>query len=131
MEYVSVPWSNHSNGEPEGCKTLTVNLALWFVHILAGNHHEVDWDYPALQAEILVTEPCVPVSAPEMSSHGLDRQESNATQETPPQEFGSFSRKRRRSFDVKDVIHHSFSGSQPLATQVLHPLLQSAETKQN
>ena len=54
MEYVSIPWENHWEGFTDGHKTWTVNLALWFVHILAGNHYEVRWEYGRLEDENLV-----------------------------------------------------------------------------
>jgi cytoskeletal protein RodZ len=54
MEYVAIPWDNHSNGSKEDVSAWTVNLALWFVHILAGNNFEVSWSYVDLTAETLV-----------------------------------------------------------------------------
>ncbi|KAI6767670.1 hypothetical protein HG530_005679 [Fusarium avenaceum] len=54
MEYVAIPWDNHSSGSKEHISAWTVNLALWFVHILAGNNFEVSWSYVDLTAETLV-----------------------------------------------------------------------------
>src|SRR3569833_1312213 len=54
MEYISIPWSNHrGNGSVEDYKDLTVNFALWVLHILAGNGHKIDWDYGPLKDERL------------------------------------------------------------------------------
>lgn len=57
LEYVSIPWDNHHKGSLDEHRDLTVNLALWFVHILAGNHYKVDWDYGPLKAEGLLCQP--------------------------------------------------------------------------
>lgn len=54
MEYASIPWSNHCGGTdeiPDG--KWTVNLVLWFLHILAGNEHHIDWEYELLSAQQL------------------------------------------------------------------------------
>ncbi|KAH7133999.1 hypothetical protein EDB81DRAFT_802894 [Dactylonectria macrodidyma] len=53
MEYISIPWDNHSQGEVDGHDTWTVNLALWFVHVLAGNNYEAGWQYGRLEDEKL------------------------------------------------------------------------------
>jgi hypothetical protein len=57
MEYVSIPWQNHSGDEHEG-QQLTVNLGLFVVHILAGNSHRLNWHYPELAKEELTPLPC-------------------------------------------------------------------------
>lgn len=54
MEYVSIPWENHWEGGEESQETWTINLALWFVHILAGNNYEARWAYGRLEDEKLV-----------------------------------------------------------------------------
>ncbi|KAM5341754.1 hypothetical protein ACJ41O_014785 [Fusarium nematophilum] len=53
MEYISIPWDNHHQGDVEGHDAWTVNLALWFVHVLAGNNYEVGWEYGRLEDERL------------------------------------------------------------------------------
>ncbi|TGJ84716.1 hypothetical protein E0Z10_g4064 [Xylaria hypoxylon] len=45
MEFVSVPWENGCDSNHHEYRRLTVNLALWFAHILAGNDHRLDWDW--------------------------------------------------------------------------------------
>ncbi|KAI1734313.1 hypothetical protein F4680DRAFT_438707 [Xylaria scruposa] len=32
---------------------MTMNLAVWFQHILAGNNHELAWEYGPLAEEVL------------------------------------------------------------------------------
>lgn len=49
IEYVIVPWANHTQGGANS--TWTVNLALWFVHVLAGHRFEVAWEYDAHEYE--------------------------------------------------------------------------------
>ncbi|KAI0798293.1 hypothetical protein GGR55DRAFT_672827 [Xylaria sp. FL0064] len=57
MEFVSIPWGNGCNNHHHDYKSLTVNLALWFAHILAGNHYKLDWNYRKLHEEELVHTP--------------------------------------------------------------------------
>ncbi|RFN47866.1 hypothetical protein FIE12Z_7883 [Fusarium flagelliforme] len=54
MEYISIPWDNHSEMDRNSVDVWTVNLALWFVHILAGNNFEASWSYINLADEALV-----------------------------------------------------------------------------
>lgn len=44
MEYVAIPWQNHSEDGSEP-RQLTVNLGLFVVHVLAGNSHLLRWSY--------------------------------------------------------------------------------------
>ncbi|KAH7304323.1 hypothetical protein B0I35DRAFT_363556 [Stachybotrys elegans] len=48
MEFVSIPWSNYYIGPQETLNDWTVNLALWFVHVLAGDEFEASWTYSPL-----------------------------------------------------------------------------------
>ncbi|KAI0114100.1 hypothetical protein GGR51DRAFT_505487 [Nemania sp. FL0031] len=45
MEFVSVPWDNGCDTDHHEYRQWTVNLALWFMHILAGNNHKLGWDW--------------------------------------------------------------------------------------
>lgn len=45
MEYTSIPWTNQARAGEKHPSEWTVNLALWFMHILAGNNFRVGWDY--------------------------------------------------------------------------------------
>lgn len=103
MEYVSIPWGK------SGRNTLTFNLALWFVHILAGNRHEVAYDYDELVDEKLVTETCniaptLPVTPQTEPRRSSSRRRQNATSS-----LRSTSRKRKR-IDI-DPIERSFKES--------------------
>ncbi|CAH0020882.1 unnamed protein product [Clonostachys rhizophaga] len=51
LEYASIPWEAHFEKMPEACDTWTINLALWFIHVLAGNEAGVNWTYPRLEIE--------------------------------------------------------------------------------
>ena len=53
MEYVSIPWDNHSEGSTGATEVWTVNLALWFLHVLAGHHFEAAWSYDLQEHESL------------------------------------------------------------------------------
>jgi hypothetical protein len=92
MEYVSIPWENYRKGNSDDYSALTVNLALWFVHILAGNAHEVNWSYPPLGNEQLAIGVCTASSASENSGSELEPDESE-----PPQPRRS---SRLRSYSI-------------------------------
>lgn len=99
MEFVSIPWDNHRNVASNEYKSLTVNLALWFVHVLAGNCHAVDWTYNPLCSEQLAQrsgDDDVGVSTI------VDEQEGSCEAQDP------YPRKRKR-LDEEDVLHASFT----------------------
>jgi hypothetical protein len=102
MEYISIPWENHNNGDSLTYNQLTINLATWFIHVLAGNNHEVDWWYPALR--LTGSTHKGPVADP--------------PQESSLRPIGSFSKKRRREEENQEPIYPSFSPYQPLVMQV-------------
>jgi hypothetical protein len=104
MEYVSIPWKEDTNIE----NPLTFNLALWFVHILAGNHHEVGWDYSPLVSETLTTKICTALQSP-----ATPESHRRPSSPHPVGALGSrsISRKRRRS-GAADAIRFSFTESQ-------------------
>ncbi|KAK4031760.1 hypothetical protein C8A01DRAFT_21078 [Parachaetomium inaequale] len=122
MEYVSIPWENHNHDDPDNYADLTVNLALWFVHILAGNAHRVDWSYPKLWEEQLATDSgvCTARSAAEDPEPEPDCKKPEPPQKWRSSRPSSHSRKRRRNSAVSDVPHFSFSQSS--APQVFFPL---------
>ncbi|VUC26663.1 unnamed protein product [Clonostachys rosea] len=45
MEYVAIPHSNHCLGNLEEFDKWTVNLAIWFMHIVAAQSHQLKWSY--------------------------------------------------------------------------------------
>lgn len=56
IEFVSVPWKNGRNeegaelGEPNG---LSINTALWWIHLQAAHENSIQWVYPPLEDEVL------------------------------------------------------------------------------
>lgn len=119
LEYISVPWKNHRSGDPEKYKDLTVNLALWFIHILAGNDYEISWDYGALISETLGTKTITSSTAPK-ASQLMSNPEILAVSQEAAISSGTRlpSGKHRREEPCEDPIHFSFSESQQLRTQV-------------
>ena len=104
MEYMSIPWKkDEAVNNP-----LTFNLAVWFVHILAGNHHEVDWDYSPLKSEKLTEKTCTASQAP-VTPESQRRPSSPSRLGVDPAQ--NKSRKRRRG-DTADEINFSFTESQ-------------------
>lgn len=96
MEFVSIPWRNGCDENHENYRAWTVNLALWFTHILAGNHYKLDWRYPALRDEKIV-------EAPQQPDQGRKRA-SNAQSPAPKQLIQG----RKRTRDAQSAA------SQPL-----------------
>jgi hypothetical protein len=54
IEHISIPWDNPSKSDRNSVHVWTVNLALWFVHILAENNLETSWSDVNLADEALV-----------------------------------------------------------------------------
>ncbi|KAM0440766.1 hypothetical protein ACHAPT_000067 [Fusarium lateritium] len=112
LEYVSIPWTNHHQGDFNNYKGLTVNLAMWFVHILAGNRYWVDWRYCPLTAEEqragrlfeATTEPSFEV-------RDSDDEESDSSETTAPFGYTPVSMKDGEVSVGEDAIHFSFSES--------------------
>lgn len=120
MEYVSVPWDNHRRRDSEEYTSWTMNLALWFVHVLTGNGHEVSWNYDALVSLTLNPELHTPIAAPATAEDALAREDSSQSQqESLSRGLQYCSRKRGRDALDEDAIHYSFSESRVFATQVL------------
>jgi hypothetical protein len=112
MEYQVIPWEMHRPTGQEGFRELTVNFSLWVLHILAGNAHEVDWNYIPLAKEQIITHPG-PAVHEETSlevddgATALDRTVPN-TPDMPSAPESSF-RKRPRETEVDlDPIALSF-----------------------
>jgi hypothetical protein len=103
MEYVSIPWEKPA---PDG---LTMNLALWFVHVLAGNGHAVDWDYDDLEDATLTAETCPGGSATESSEVGPAQEDMESLQSLPSSRSSSVSRKRGRGSEPEDEPTYSFA----------------------
>ncbi|KAI1176027.1 hypothetical protein F4777DRAFT_291699 [Nemania sp. FL0916] len=102
MEYISIPWGNHNNGDCLNYKQLTINLATWFIHILAGNNHEIDWWHPALR----------------LTGSTWKRPVADMSQEPSSRPIKYLPKKRRREEDTEETIYHSFLQHQPLVMKV-------------
>ncbi|KFA55662.1 hypothetical protein S40293_10917 [Stachybotrys chartarum IBT 40293] len=108
MEWVAVPWDVHRASAEERFEKLTVNLALWFLHVLAGNSHRLDWNYRRLRDEVLVQQPCPPMEepAPQPASPVTDEDDVDTRPES------SFlltpARKRPADEEVQDCPNYSF-----------------------
>ena len=88
-----------------------VNLALWFLHILAGNHHEVAWEYEALKSETLSRESDGTASLPNMINTRSVPSPAQLSDEQPTSAFTSFSslkRDRESSEELGDDVAFSF-----------------------
>ncbi|KAF5723639.1 Aquaporin PIP-type [Fusarium mundagurra] len=128
MEYVSIPWKNYSQGQRRTLDVWTVNLALWFMHVLAGNNFEVEWSYVDLTAETLVASQLVDAGDQPKAS-GLERssddgqhggvEDDNGSVTSEESEVtgilnSSTTKRKRDSDDDSDFegIHLSFSKRQ-------------------
>jgi hypothetical protein len=127
MEYVSIPWENHSRRGREEPDVWTVNLALWFVHILAGNNFEASWSYVGLADEVLIlsrpAEGCDGSTLASLTSaenpedeQGQESDASDSTEDSDTTNVRTPSKpKRKRESDEEDEeerIHDSFSKRQ-------------------
>lgn len=127
MEYVSIPWENYSKGQRPSLDIWTVNLALWFMHVLAGNNFEVEWSYADLTAETLVAPQLVDADGQSKASgtvhsndgqygEGEDDNGSTTSEESEVTEIlNSSTTKRKRDSDYDsdfEGIHLSFSKRQ-------------------
>jgi hypothetical protein len=127
MEYVSIPWENYSKGQRPSLDVWTVNLALWFMHVLAGNHFEVEWSYVDLTAETLVASQLVDADGQSNASgtvhsddgqHGEGEDGNGSTTSEESEVTGilnsSTTKRKRDSDDDSDFggIHLSFSKRQ-------------------
>lgn len=83
MEYYSIPWAEHRQDEGNSYRKLTVNLALWWVHVLAGNQYKAEWVYDELGTEAAVerqglTPPDTGSSSPGQETTVSETSESDA-----------------------------------------------------
>jgi hypothetical protein len=132
MEYISIPWSNAwEPGALPDQQAWTINLALWFVHILAGTHFEAAREYLSLDSETLIhNEPVLSIiqasgAAADSTSANLPgvygaagevrdvEEDSDYSGDTNPIEISPFPRKRKieslaRDEDEDDRLHWSF-----------------------
>ncbi|RSL57782.1 hypothetical protein CEP54_008106 [Fusarium duplospermum] len=122
MEYVSIPWTNHHQGGTEDDETWTINLALWFMHILVGNNYEVCWRYDRLQDETLAA---LKTPQGELLAHDQGEDEdddessdSDVSDKTVPFDESVFTplRKRKRDADTEEGFNLSFSKRQFVQT---------------
>jgi hypothetical protein len=133
MEFISIPWSNSwEPGAMPRQQAWTINLALWFVHILAGSHFEAAREYLSLSSETLVNNESVPSTIhssgaaadsnsttlpvlDDAAGEGPDTDsDSDCSGDTIPIEISPFPRKRKaellaRDEDEDDGLYLSFS----------------------
>lgn len=121
IEYISIPWENHSGGDIESLETWTINLALWFVHVLVGNNYQAQPEYISLEAEDL-REASLPVLESEASPNLVEAR-SSSRQIVPEEEdrasdsddsdktrplWETPSKKRGRDDDLEEPYELSF-----------------------
>ncbi|EEU48709.1 uncharacterized protein NECHADRAFT_98887 [Fusarium vanettenii 77-13-4] len=109
LEYVSIPWANHYQGDIDSYKDLTVNLAMWFVHVLAGNQYWVDWKYcPLTEEEPKAGRLSEATTEPSFESRESE-DESDSSETTAPLGYTPVSVKDGEFSVGEDAIHWSFS----------------------
>jgi hypothetical protein len=111
MEFISVPWTNHREGRPpEDYMDWTVNLALWFLHVIAGNDHQVEWTYNKLLDQVLKERPPEPPPNSKLDEIENSRVASESQVAALP---SSTPRQRKRTRETfGDDIHESQPPSQ-------------------
>ncbi|KAJ4328226.1 hypothetical protein N0V84_001266 [Fusarium piperis] len=111
LEYVSIPWANHHQGNLDGYKDLTVNLAMWFIHVLAGNRYWFDWSYGPLAAEEPSAGRLSEATTEPSSETRQSDDESESSEATAPLDYTPVSTKDGEVSVGEDAIHFSFSES--------------------
>ncbi|KAF2973059.1 hypothetical protein GQX73_g619 [Xylaria multiplex] len=122
MEYVSIPWTHGTENNTDNYNKLTVNLALWVLHILAGNHHRILKKYPELSAEKL--------ASPIIKSENLKQESGRKRLKEPegPWPRNPYRQKRSKTDASQDDIYLSFSGGLPLGVE---PSVDDSATERN
>lgn len=94
VELKSIPW-NLQNQNPEALtERLTINLALWWLHLMAAARCSIDSSYPSLCDEILPPDPTSSISfSTEIANINLGQSASFASDASGP---GESRRKRKR-----------------------------------
>ncbi|KAJ3481752.1 hypothetical protein NLG97_g7742 [Lecanicillium saksenae] len=111
MEYASFPWTEKDSGSSskneatENKPTLTFNLAVWFIHVLAACQSHLDWSYNPLTSENIDIHECKASKDPiTPQSEGRHKR----TYQGAWPRSRSRSRKRARE-DVTESYTHSFT----------------------
>jgi hypothetical protein len=87
-----VPWENGCDNHHHEYRQWTVNLALWFTHILAGNNHRLDWGYNRLCEEKFAES-----GRRKKSQRGRQRVGPGSAERRPPESERSTTRKRKNT----------------------------------
>lgn len=102
MQYVAVPWTEEAKRSiPSSSaedRSLSFNLALWFVHVLAASQYKIGWDYGPLHSEKLSKMACNDLQVPITPESQARPSRSNKRQATSRGD----SRKRPRTRDEGD-----------------------------
>ena len=101
LEMKSIPW--HSKRE-EGQGRLTVNLALWWLHMMAAKEHSVQWKYQDLKIEYKTLGI---VNSTEKRQLEVD---SDTATERSSSIYPSPKKPKRSSQDMTMSFHSDFSG---------------------
>ncbi|KAI0410208.1 hypothetical protein F5X98DRAFT_387170 [Xylaria grammica] len=107
MEFVSIPWMHGCDDHHHDYKEFTVNLALWFTHILAGNHYKLDWKYPNLHEEELVRVPQQQGLQPRVSDKGAGKNSREVSLSQPQ----TAKNKRKRHEPIQQETSEEYTQS--------------------
>lgn len=123
MEYASIPWSQEDDTaaakgkeKKKEQRTLTFNLAVWFLHVLAASESEPDWTYNVLKSEDLQLREC---SFPRVPATPESEQEQDERLRRGRARNRSISRKRARE-DAGELYINSFTSDDLAFTDGLH-----------
>ncbi|KAI0966023.1 hypothetical protein F4678DRAFT_476280 [Xylaria arbuscula] len=103
LEYKSIPWNIHRNGDErlEDFRTMTMNLAIWFQHVLAGNSHELARQYVPLKEEVLRMAGQIPDDAASQATEATQGSQKQLTVEIPT--VGSFVSVAQSHMESQDI----------------------------
>ena len=68
LEYKAISWQNHKDSSQEGSKAMTVNLALWWLHMMAAEGWNIEETYTPLGDAVCNTSTRVQNHSPTFSN---------------------------------------------------------------
>lgn len=92
LEYKAIPWKEKDSLSPGGQQTLTINLALWWLHLMASENNSIKDTYPSLPGSSWVPQ----TMTSNDGSKRRKRDEFKADSESDQEDIGAHRRSTRQ-----------------------------------
>ena len=102
MEYKAIPWDCHTPTSQKNPEVMTVNLALWWLHMMAAESSAIEEDYVALADAVWDTNPGN--KTPAYAAVESDSQETSFNSQSGAASFGSERGGRKRTRDDDEDV---------------------------